>query len=444
MQTAESSVQIKINKPEARCRAPAFPSGIVRVRSFYAVEMPPKAQSDKCKINAAIRAHGERVFAHDETLGKSKLFCRLCSTSVNFSTKWTIAQHTNSATHQENLAKLQEVLNKEPVNVDSDDETQRQPKSKRFGVAAAGARQQLLVESIATSESETAKQKLFNRKLCEAFVSADIPLSKLDEKTLTDFLVKFTGMHIVDESTLRRCYVEPVFQQKLERIRSALNGRYLYVSMDETMDTMKRSVVNVVVGAMSGTDLSEPFLVHVAFLDKPADSTAMCHIFSEAMNVLFGVNIQYMRVLLFVSDGAAYMKKCAHSLKSFYPNMVFVTCLAHGFHRVAEEIRASYKAVNQLVASVKKVFKKSPARIATFRDVAPHTPLPPEPVLTRWGTWIKAVLYYSTNIDVVEAVLQRFDDDDAACIPVAKAAVCNKDVRNQLAAITQTTVLYHN
>lgn len=60
---------------------------------------------------------------------------------------------------------------------------------------------------------------------------------------------------------------------------------------------------------------------------------------------------------------------------------------AHAIHRVAEKIRDEFSDVDKVVSLVKKVFRKSPLRIKTFLHLTNNEiPLPPEPILTRWGT----------------------------------------------------------
>jgi hypothetical protein len=57
----------------------------------------------------------------------------------------------------------------------------------------------------------------------------------------------------------------------------------------------------------------------------------------------------------------------------------------HGFHLIAEKIRENYYNVDKIIANVKKVFLKVPYRVAIFKDKAPNIPLPPDPIITRWG-----------------------------------------------------------
>jgi len=46
---------------------------------------------------------------------------------------------------------------------------------------------------------------------------------------------------------------------------------------------------------------------------------------------------------LYVTDAAPYMVKSSEALKVFYPKVIPVTCMAHGLHRVAENIREKYQ-----------------------------------------------------------------------------------------------------
>jgi hypothetical protein len=66
--------------------------------------------------------------------------------------------------------------------------------------------------------------------------------------------------------------------------------------------------------------------------------------------------------------------------------MVHITCTTHGLHRVVEEVRGKLSTVNKVISSFKKTFRKGPNHVQTFKNDAPNLNLPPEPVITRWGT----------------------------------------------------------
>ena len=99
--------------------------------------------------------------------------------------------------------------------------------------------------------------------------------------------------------------------------------------------------------------------------------------------------------------------------------MLHVTCLAHGLNRVAEEVRNQFPLVNGLISNGKKVFVKAPHRIREFKHRYPDTPLPPEPVITRWGTWLDAAArYYVDHFEKLREIVASFDPQDSAAIAV--------------------------
>ena len=103
-------------------------------------------------------------------------------------------------------------------------------------------------------------------------------------------------------------------------------------------------------------------------------------------------------------------------------------------NRIAEHVRELLPKVDKLVANVKKVFLKSPSRIQHFKEIAPNLSLSPQPVLTRWGTWISAVLYYASNWDTLKLVFEGLNSDSASSIKIVKKLL--EDV------VTRNTVLY--
>lgn len=81
-----------------------------------------------------------------------------------------------------------------------------------------------------------------------------------------------------------------------------------------------------------------------------------------------------------------------------YPKMRHVTCVAHGFHRVAEEVevRSHFPSMDYLISNLKKVFLKAPYGIAVLKEVLPNTTLPPQPILTSCRTsrtWLEFSMF---------------------------------------------------
>jgi len=138
---------------------------------------------------------------------------------------------------------------------------------------------------------------------------------------------------------------------------------------------------------------------------------------------------------MFVSDAAPYMKKAGNALKILFPRMLHLTCLVHGLHRVAEEIREQFSDVDLLISSIKKIFLKAPSRIRIFKEIAPELSLPPQPILTRWGTWISAASYYAKNFQKIKEIVEHLDEDSAASIKTVKKLMVKKSLQNDLAFI---------
>ncbi|KAL4154365.1 hypothetical protein QTP88_000243 [Uroleucon formosanum] len=173
----------------------------------------------------------------------------------------------------------------------------------------------------------------------------------------------------------------------MNQIRQYVGNNKIWVSIDESTDIDGRYVGNVIIGTLK-------------------------------VNKAEGIKRE--NILLFVSDAAPYMIKAGKTIKVLYSKCQHLTCLAHALHRVAEEIRAKFPEVNELISNCKKIFLKSPYRIQRFRNILPEVPLPPEPILTRWGTWLSAVNYYCENYDGLKSVIFELNSEDATCVANAQ------------------------
>jgi len=56
---------------------------------------------------------------------------------------------------------------------------------------------------------------------------------------------------------------------------------------------------------------------------------------------------------------------------------------------------------------------KAPYHVAIFKDKAPDIPLPFALILTRWGTWIRAAVYYFEHLEIIKHVVEYFNKEDA-------------------------------
>lgn len=65
----------------------------------------------------------------------------------------------------------------------------------------------------------------------------------------------------------------------------------------------------------------------------------------------------------------------------------------------------------------------------------PNLPLPPEPILTRWGTWLKAAIFYAQNFDCIKNVVNALDCSDSSSIFIAKELLSNSTLQKDLCMI---------
>jgi hypothetical protein len=60
--------------------------------------------------------------------------------------------------------------------------------------------------------------------------------------------------------------------------------------------------------------------------------------------------------------------------------------------------------VNKLISNTKKVFLRAPLRREVYTEKCPNLKLPPEPVLTRWGTLLETAVFYQENFRTIKDV----------------------------------------
>lgn len=65
----------------------------------------------------------------------------------------------------------------------------------------------------------------------------------------------------------------------------------------------------------------------------------------------------------------------------------------------------------------------------------PNLELPPKPVITRWGTWIEAAMYYADHFANIKSFLSELDPKDAKSIGKAQDAIAIPNLKNELAFI---------
>ncbi|XP_055308478.1 uncharacterized protein LOC129572534 [Sitodiplosis mosellana] len=84
---------------------------------------------------------------------------------------------------------------------------------------------------------------------------------------------------------------------------------------------------------------------------------------------------------------------------------------------------------------MKKIFTKAPARKHKFQAMFPGTAIPPQPIVTRWGTWTEAAVYFADHFEKIKTFLNDLDSEDAKSIKKAKLVIRVSTLKKDLAFI---------
>lgn len=224
--------------------------------------------------------------------------------------------------------------------------TQNVERKSKYG----GNTSQALLTTIQKPENEDFKN--FAMDLTRAFLNSNIPLHKITNPSIVGFIEKYTKFAAPTERTLRRNYVPALYDECINRMKEIAAGQKIWVSIDETTDCEQRYIANFVFGVLGQPDRCYLFAIKQL---EATNSSTVATFFDESVNAL---GVPRTNVLLAATDAAPYMVCAMNGLKLLYPNMVHVTCLGHGLHRVADFIREQFKDVNDFVSNVEKIFRK--------------------------------------------------------------------------------------
>ena len=123
-------------------------------------------------------------------------------------------------------------------------------------------------------------------------------------------------------------------------------------------------------------------------------------------DILRQLEIKRENFTLFLTDAARYMSSAGKTLEELYPSLMHITCVAHLLHNCAMRVRAHLKNIDEVIASIKAATIKNKNRQKDFHDAG--LPSPPDLVITRWATWLRAALCYSENLPAVRTIVNNW------------------------------------
>jgi len=146
--------------------------------------MPKVKPSDAIRLKSIVSEFGEDAFSSDGSI----LFCKLCEVKVAAEKRFTVQQHIGREKHKRAV-----------------EHSNKQKKA-----------QLLLSQSIAKKVDTSSE---FCKELCDVLVSANIPLSKINNPELKRFLEHHMRRSLPEESTLGKNYIPLCYDKTMQNIK---------------------------------------------------------------------------------------------------------------------------------------------------------------------------------------------------------------------------------
>ena len=274
----------------------------------------------------------------------------------------------------------------------------------------------------------------FKEQVVSSFLAADIPLRKLNHSSLKSLFATM-GKVLPSETAARACVAKLASQK--EQIQELLQDKKIFLIVDEA-EIAKQKCISVLVGSLDAPN--QTFLVDYHPLDSGSNvnSSIILHTVDDILRQL---EIKRENFSLFLTDAARYMSLAGKTLKDLYTSLMHVTCVAHLLDNCAMRVRAHFKNIDEIIGTIKAATIKNKDRKKDFHDAG--LPSPPDPVITRWATWLRAALYYSENLPAVRTIVNNWTSA-GLLVSRAKDAINVEDLVPDLVKINQYRTLAAN
>lgn len=216
--------------------------------------MPKETQS---AFNFRMVREYPKLFCADNNV----LYCLICEQKAPASKLFTVKQHLRTGKHVSLMKKKQD---------------------------PNGTTSQTLMTNFQKPQPQV---NMFHMDLCKTLMEANIPLHKISNKGLIDFLEKYTNRTVPSESTLRNKYVSTLYDETISNLRAKVANKRIWVSVDETTDSEQRLVGNFVFGLMEGIEEDSDergkcYLLNVGILPS-SDANSISVFFMDSLSLLW-------------------------------------------------------------------------------------------------------------------------------------------------------------
>ena len=275
----------------------------------------------------------------------------------------------------------------------------------------------------------------FKEQVVSSFLAADIPLHVLNHPSLKSLFARIKK--VLPSETAARACVTKLASQNEEQIQELLRDKKIFLIVDEA-EVAKQKYISVLVGSLDAPN--QTFLVNCHPLDsgRNVNSSIIPHTVDDILRQL---EIKRENFSLVLTDAARYMSSAGKALKELYPFLMHVTCVAYLLHNCAMRVRAHFKNIDEVIATIKAATIKNKDRKKDFHDAG--LPSPFDPVITRWATWLRVALYYSENLPAVRTIVNNWTSA-GLLVSRAKDAINVEGLVSDLVKINQYRTLAAN
>lgn len=357
------------------------------IKNFSLYPMAKTKIAKNSKIQEYINMHIKGEFSRHPT---NELYCNFCNVVVSVEKKSHVDAHRRTKKHTGALLKSNNLI------------------------------QEVSQQSFFSNE-----KCQFLEKLVKGLLSADIPLSKLNNKDLRMFF-KHVNVNIPSESTVRAYVLNNYAKNAFVEMKTYFEGEKMFIYADESEIRGVR-YFNLLAGKISTPHINYVIDVFALAENVQLDADLVISIINSNFKKY---NIEKQNLKLVVTDAASYMIRAFKNLKIQTPDFYHVTCVAHLIHNCAMRIRAYYSNVDKCISSVKAITIKNRTITALFKTVGK----PPTVIVTRWSSWLKASLYYAEHLPIIKNIINSIDGQ-GILISKAKDAINNTFLTENLTEI---------
>ena len=125
--------------------------------------------------------------------------------------------------------------------------------------------------------------------------------------------------------------------------------------MDEA-EIAKQQYISVLVGSLDAPNQTCLVDCHPLDSGSNVNSSIILHTVDDILRQL---EIKRENFLLFLTDAARYMSLAGRTLKELYLSLMHVTCVAHLLHNCAMRVRAHFKNIDEIIATIKQQESKT-------------------------------------------------------------------------------------